>query len=741
MSSDPIFLSEVFPLDISNLNSMSFRLTPEVEREIGNRLSWRFSQKFPDIVVIWERGYFWVLAKSEQEMPERSEWREVLAEICENLKEEIGDRDYAIQWVRDPEIVSSILAQLAVRILKVTRPFSPRTVLTENQVNVKREAKFWAEEIELERKKLPALTLTPHSDFSYSNTLEDFYENHPYRQDVEKLLVGLKVRDIERNSFATIVEIVGKMGENDNRKKLLQKATGAMSRKALEDAPDEQPVIAVRFGRSTKQLHYAMAALRPCITPETAHRFEVDYGKLLKATKVSYQERQDCLQSYKKQAKAILNLYGFRFELSVNSKQCSELFWLPKTKVEQTKLLFGNRFIGSQNKILNGLRTGGVYRRHPDYGSLEKQIIIASLKLCDLKVGDFLSEARERLKLYKFESLLPPENKKTLSVENLPGVTARTKVEEAVDELMEMHPDIVLVFLPTSDRNADEQEGGSLYSWISARLLRRGIASQVIYEDTLRKVEIKYLLNQVIPGILAKLGNLPFVLAEPLEIADYFIGLDVSRGSKKRNAGTMNACASIRLYGRRGEFIRYCLEDALIEGEEIPQRVLENFLPAAQLKGKTVLIYRDGKFCGSEVRHLRERANAIETQLILVECYKSGVPRLYNLEGEAGQKSLKSPTKGLALRLSPHEVILVTTEVSERVGLANPLRLKVIPDEGQEVSLESLVEATLKLTLLHHGSLKEPRLPVPLFGSDRIAYRRLQGIAPGSLEGDRQFWL
>jgi hypothetical protein len=75
------------------------------------------------------------------------------------------------------------------------------------------------------------------------------------------------------------------------------------------------------------------------------------------------------------------------------------------------------------------------------------------------------------------------------------------------------------------------------------------------------------------------------------------------------------------------------------------------------------------------------------------------------------------------------------------MGLPNPLRVKILLDEGQNVSIESLVETTLKLTLLHHGSLKEPRLPIPLFGSDRIAYRRLQGIAPGSLTGDRQFWL
>ncbi|OKH19163.1 hypothetical protein NIES593_21220 [Hydrococcus rivularis NIES-593] len=38
-------------------------------------------------------------------------------------------------------------------------------------------------------------------------------------------------------------------------------------------------------------------------------------------------------------------------------------------------------------------------------------------------------------------------------------------------------------------------------------------------------------------------------------------------------------------------------------------------------------------------------------------------------------------------------------------------------------------------------SLKDPRLSVFLYGADRIAYRRLQGIYPGLLESDRQSWL
>ncbi len=86
-------------------------------------------------------------------------------------------------------------------------------------------------------------------------------------------------------------------------------------------------------------------------------------------------------------------------------------------------------------------------------------------------------------------------------------------------------------------------------------------------------------------------------------------------------------------------------------------------------------------------------------------------------------------------------MILVTTNVTEKIGVPRPLRLR-IHEVGTQANLLDLIDATLKLTLLHYGSLKEsPRLPIPLYASDAIAYRRLQGTAPRYDDGDRQFWL
>ena len=737
------YLSEIFPLEIDKPNFQCFRLNDKIERKVGNQFAWRFCQKFSDIknlrgiIVIWEKGDFWVLAKPDHSMPTSEQYKQALKEIQEDLKEDIGDRFLSIQWVRNPEISVSVKAQLAVRILQMNRAFSPETIKSENHVEVKREVNFGAETFELKGVENSAIFLTPRTYFSFEGDLADFFENHPYRQNPEKLLIGLKVRDIEKGNSATIVKIVGTIGDGERRKELLEKATGSVSKEKLIEAPNEQPVVAVKFRKDSKEFHYAMAALQPCVTSETAHLFKVEYGDLLKATKISYNQRQSFLQQSKKEAEKALAPYGFKLRNKcINSASDRSLFMTPEFKLEETKLLFGNSFIGERGKILQGLSKGGVYRRHDDYSNPSRAIRIAVFKVGNFTVKtSLIDELKKRLNSYGFKSLIKIVN---VPVNSTSVAEDRTKVEKAVNEFIEIPADIVLTILPQSDRNADNNEEGSFYSFISSRLLRRGLASQVIYEKTLANSNnYKNILNQIIPGILAKLGNLPFILAEPLKVADYFIGLDISRTPKKRRSGSLNVCASVRLYGKQGEFIGYQLEDALTEGEEIEKQTLEIFLPAANLSGKTVLIYRDGRFCGDEIKHLRERAKAIRSKFILVECIKSRVPRLYDFQNP----NLTAPTKGLALRLSSHEVILIATHVAENMGLAQPLRLKVIPDENQQISPESLVEATLKLTLLHHGSLKEPRLPVPIYGSDRIAYRRLQGISPRALNGDRQFWL
>ena len=727
----PVFLSEIALLSHSELNILRFRLSPNIdEREMGNPLSFHLSRKFAEIMVVWHQGDFYAIAKPQHNIPITAAWREALNAI-QNEQKDFGDRPFSVQVVNSDQIAPEVLAQLAYQILKISRPFS-RPYFKNQAVQVIRKPEFWTETVEINSSIQPALTLSVRSDILFRGNLAEFYQNHPQRQNPEKLLIGLKVQDIDSGGSGQIEQIVGTI--QNYRDKLIKLAVGSTSKQALNEATDDQPVVAVKFGKNKKLYEYALAALRPRITEDTDDRFDVNYGQILKLTKISYHERKDLLKGYKLSVTEKLKEYGFQLSASsINSRDNASSFWQPSTPISQTSLLFGKSFNGIQKYILEGLKKGGVYRRHADLG--ERPINIIALKLCNQKVSSFLKATQERLKVYGFDNQVVEPI--TLKVANLDGADARVMLEKEIDRIagFGIPIDIVLVFLPESDRHVDKEDGGSLYQAAYSHLLRRKIASQIIYSDTLER-DHSHILNQVVPGVLAKMGNLPFILAEPLEIADYFIGLDISRASKKHLAGTMNACASIRLYNGRGEFIRYRIEDSLIEGEEIPQRLLESLLPASELENKTVLIYRDGRFCGQEVSHLIKRAKAISANFILVESRKSGAPRLYGLSN----KSLIAPEVGLALKLSSHDAILITTQVPASIGVPRPLRLTV-RNEGYPASIESVLETTLKLTLLHHGSLKPPRIPMPIYGADRMAYLKLNGIYPSVLEGDRQFWL
>ncbi|WP_257235935.1 hypothetical protein [Nostoc sp. 'Peltigera malacea cyanobiont' DB3992] len=362
--------------------------------------------------------------------------------------------------------------------------------------------------------------------------MSDFYENHPYRQNLRDLLIGLNVRDIEKNSSATVVDIEGTIGEREEE--LLKYKPASISEISIREAPRDQPVVVVEFGKNKKRYLYAMAALIPCITEETAERFDVTYGDLLKEAKIPYQQRQTTLASYKQEAALALNIYGFELSEkclnSTKSSNCAELFLPIKFKLEDTQLLFGKEkskqnFVGRRGDILKGLLKGGVYRRQFKYQDKLTEIRITALKLCDFKVDPFIREVQKRLESYGFKSIVVhkvplsvgrssvPEDREKVeeAVDKLMAVPEdREKIKEAVNELMAIPTDIVLTFLPQSDRHADNSDDGSFYSFIYSRLLRREIASQVIYEDTLKNSSnYGNILNQVIPGILAKLGNLP----------------------------------------------------------------------------------------------------------------------------------------------------------------------------------------------------------------------------------------
>jgi len=111
--------------------------------------------------------------------------------------------EWRFQRSLNPSVASDIIA--TGRTNSEREPtFKPKTVLSKQNVEVRRRADFGAETVELDQTPQPAY-LSPHSRITFRGTLNDFWQIIP--PESQKLLVGLKVETLDTDSTATIEEI------------------------------------------------------------------------------------------------------------------------------------------------------------------------------------------------------------------------------------------------------------------------------------------------------------------------------------------------------------------------------------------------------------------------------------------------------------------------------------------------------------------------------------------------------
>jgi argonaute-like protein implicated in RNA metabolism and viral defense len=242
-----------------------------------------------------------------------------------------------------------------------------------------------------------------------------------------------------------------------------------------------------------------------------------------------------------------------------------------------------------------------------------------------------------------------------------------------------------------------------------------------------------YAIANIVLGVLGKTGNTPFVLADPLPYANLVVGIDIARERKRSLAGTINATAMARIYFDNGQFLQYVIHDSPLEGETVPEHVLQALFPSSIFRGKQVVIHRDGYFRGGEKEDLSSWSQKIGATFHLVEVIKTGAPRLYAMH----EGHFQQPAKSSAFKLSNNEAFMISSLPPFTNATPQPLRIRT---EGG-FPVEQGIHSVLSLTLVHHGSLRPPRLPVDIHYSDKIAYLALRGIKPRDLEGNIPYWL
>lgn len=301
------------------------------------------------------------------------------------------------------------------------------------------------------------------------------------------------------------------------------------------------------------------------------------------------------------------------------------------------------------------------------------------------------------------------------------------ELENKIEEISKLTFNILLVIIDAGKVITNELTSYMVLKHIS---LPKGIISQVVDLDTINQ---PYALSTITLGILAKTNNILYVLGKEIECTDYIVGIDISRTKKKNLAGTINIAATARVFSNTGELLHYMIRDEGLEGETIPEHILKSFFPHDIFKGKRVIVHRDGYFRGKEEEILKNWGNEIGATFQLVEIIKTNQPRIY----EKINNDINRAGKGTAFLLNNNSAIVVSTSSSIRDSTPQPLKIQT----KNNFNIDNAILSVLALTKVHQGSVLEPRLPITIHYSDKIAGLSLKGIRPRDSEGNLPYWL
>jgi hypothetical protein len=272
------------------------------------------------------------------------------------------------------------------------------------------------------------------------------------------------------------------------------------------------------------------------------------------------------------------------------------------------------------------------------------------------------------------------------------------------------------------------------YRKIKRILLERRIESQIIYRKT--DVGDRYVVPNLILGLLGKTGNYPYFLKEPSN--KVFVGIDLSREARSSSKGTLNAVGTAIIVDAANGGTITCKKITVPVGGEAIEEAYVHKLGSMlyEYRDRFIVIHRDGRVSEKELKAYVEifRKEYEIEDFALVSIIKSGTPRILQINSNI----VGNPPKGCAILLSEREAVISTYEVRESFGTHIPLRIKVVYDGGYYF-LREAIEDVLKLTLLNFSSFTLNKLPATVAFADRIAWYNLHGIGPEDTDGNLFF--
>jgi hypothetical protein len=388
------------------------------------------------------------------------------------------------------------------------------------------------------------------------------------------------------------------------------------------------------------------------------------------------------------------------------------------------KIMVGNGHVTDIGNNIRALKSKGFYRVHEKFQqnpTLKIAVLIGIQS--EMKSHEFLNELKQEIHRFGFD--MQADSILSCDVNSFPDL------ERAFSRLTESEPDLILSMLPNKFVKEDGGVKGP-YQATKHFTINRNVMNQNVREATVNNPDWK--LSNIAVQILAKVGNIPWVIPKPLEFCDRILGADISREKKSNQKGTRNELGIPRWYASNGDLLNYRLVRTGVEGERIPFDVIREITPIGAFEKQRILFHGDGKRPRQEIDDFIKRGEELDGEIMVVEVIKDPPFRVYE---ETGKNAVGTPRKGDWIRISDSEAVLVSTLARHSTGTPQPLHIRCTPN----ITIEDAVKSVLQLSNLHYGSQQQPRCPITTHDAHHISKMLMMGVRPPGDEGTVPWWL
>lgn len=704
---------EVFPIEpdaIPPLTGYVPRIAPDAPPDergrIGGRLAARLRRLF-------DGDWLWIAPYIVTDNAALT--REAVAEVADALRAEKPEAFAALDGLHDDTTDDLPAGIVAVFIQRTAlRPHAEAMAATLDAAGDHIRNAHAGREIRLrgwDADGHPALSVSIISRLIYSQTLQEFIGAATIA-DARERATGIWATD-----GATRGEVVGVVGQvGAERERLMTEAPHILP-DFVTAAGDDEWVIVLKAGQI--EVEYLARSLRPIVRLPHLGRFDVDRAQVINALQMSPRRRAGLVRTVSDIAKGA-GIIGKAYD----SRIAPDAFF--SADFEMNLRFSDNRVRRyAADKLIDDFLQCGVYRLREDFDAAPVRVCVVNT--LPLKIEDFVEALRRQLdRHFPFEIEVIRERRVR--------VVSRSNLESAVRAVQKEEPDIILAFFADEDVSGDDEDSNddATAAYIKSLTLGRGLPTHVIYESVLNDPDA---MTGIILSILGKTGSTPYVLTEPIETADYVVGLDVVRQTFVTIEDT-RLTAIARVYRADGEFLHYRVREAETIGGQLPYALLRDLFPPRMYGGRRILIHHDGDFPPDLADALGQWGRAINAQFLPVAINRQGAPRLYAIESG----KITAPAWGSAFKLNDAEALLVSF-VPDQPVTPQPLHITTIRAGAPPAPIDEALRSVLVWTLLTYGAARPPKMPVTVVNADHLGGWLRKGNRFSLDDGIVPFWL